>query len=86
MRRVCYLVTLVLQLVDGGQGAAGGFEVHEAVPLAPICSLVQDSLGGTYRTKPSKQLIVTPEPAVEIELDVEIEPQQAQFPHHLLFL
>ena len=59
MRRVCYLVTLVLQLVDGGQGAAGGFEVHEAVTLAPICSLVQDSLGGTYRTKPSKQLIVT---------------------------
>jgi len=49
-RHLC-LVTLVLQLVDGGQGAAGGFEVHEAVPLAPICSLVQDSLGGTYRTK-----------------------------------
>jgi len=49
-RHLC-LVTLVLEFVDGVLGAAGGLEVHEAIPLASVRSFVQDSLSGTYRAE-----------------------------------
>ena len=46
---------MALQFVDGGQGAGGRLEIHEAVALTAVGGFIKNSLGGNNRTEPDKK-------------------------------
>ena len=46
---------MALQFVDGGQGAGGRLEIHEAVALTAVGGFIKNSLGGNNRTEPDEK-------------------------------
>ena len=46
---------MALQFVDGGQGAGGRLEIHEAVALTAVGGFIKNSLSGNNRTDPDEK-------------------------------